>query len=429
MTPLVRRRAQRAGMCGAGLLALGWWLAPRPSRDVPTKTPRQAARALLQRPSRSPAPVVAPAAASAPQNQSKAPIIDEVIIEKPELCAGEETLVTVRAHSPDGNDADLHYLVGPSTGQRVPLRAWPDEQGNPPTFRVTVFGADNVSTAQSLPPLRLLPCRVAEFAVLSHRNLPNRWSTFEFRAQLRSPDASVAPAVASRYRWKFGDGSEAETSTPEVTHDYEERPEQTLYSQFLVQVEVARGDGTSLIARDALQLENPAYEAWSRKGIVTLLVALDPVFPALSAQGVVDQTIRLRHARPDPVTIESVRAVRARDDGSTESEPIDVGALLGTARIPAGRGLELRVQLDTQRMPDVLAVTYYLKGRSAEGQPVIGSFSVMRPPPRPTPENSTPITDPRQVAKIERARQQLGKDVVSDEDLARLEREGAFRDL
>ncbi|HVZ36555.1 MAG TPA: hypothetical protein VG963_29195, partial [Polyangiaceae bacterium] len=173
----------------------------------------------------------------------------------------------------------------------------------------------------------------------------------------------------------------------------------------------------------------PAYEAWSRKGIVTLLVALDPVFPELSARGVVDQRIRLRHARPDPVMIESARAVRSRVDGSSESEPLDVAGLLGTETIPPGRGMEIDVQLDTQRMPDVLAVTYYLKGRSAEGQPVIGSFSVMRPPPRPTAENSTPITDPRQVAKIERARKQLGKDVVSDEDLARLEREGAFRDL
>jgi hypothetical protein len=60
---------------------------------------------------------------------------------------------------------------------------------------------------------------------------------------------------------------------------------------------------------------------------------------------------------------------------------------------------------------------------------VLGSFSVLRPPPRPSADTSTPVIDSRLVAKIQRARERLGKDVVSEEDLARLERQGEFRDL
>jgi hypothetical protein len=215
-----------------------------------------------------------------------------------------------------------------------------------------------------------------------------------------------------------------------ITHSFEDRPQSTLYSQFLVRVEVATDDGRTLVARDALQLPNPAYESWTRKGLVSLMVALDPAFPVLSAAGRVEQGVRLRHHRPEAVAIESVHLVRTHINGAEDQpEPVDVAALLGSTAIPAGSGLELHVTLDPRAEPDLLSVTYYLKGTSAEGRPVVGSFSVMQPPPRPSAANSTPVTDPRLLAKIRRARERLGKDVVSDTDLSQLERAGEFQDL
>jgi hypothetical protein len=375
---------------------------------------------------------VLPPARESPPRATSAPVIDEIVVEKPELCAGEETLVSVRAHTPDASDAELHYLIGTGTGQSVPLRAWLDEQGQPPPFQVTVFGKGNVATSVPVPALRVRPCRVGTFVVLTHRSLPNRWGGFELHAQLREPPGGPASAPASprRYDWSFGDGTRDETSSSAVTHSYEDRPQQALYSQFLVRVDVTTRDGRTLVARDALQLPNPAYEAWTRKGIVSLLVALDPPFPVLSASGRVEQGVRLRHYRPDAVEIESVKAVRYYADGAGESPPqtVDVRALLGTSHIPPGNGVALQVVLDARAEPDVLSVSYYLKGTSAEGRPVVGSFSVMRPPPKPTAGNSTPVSDPRLLARIQRARERLGKDVVSSEDLARLQRQGELED-
>jgi hypothetical protein len=389
-----------------------------PSAQRPAPSPRAAARSL---------PVLPPARPS-PTPATNAPVVDEIVVEKPELCAGEETLVTVRAHTPDASDAELHYLVGTSTGQSVPLRAWLDEQGQPPQFQVTVFGKGNVATSVPVPALRVRPCRVGTFVVLTHRSLPNRWGTFELRAQLREPPGGPASAPSSprRYFWSFGDGTRAETRSSEVTHSYEERAQQALYSQFLVRVDVSTRDGRTLVARDALQLPNPAYEAWTRKGIVSLLVGLDPPFPVLTASGRIEQGVRLRHYRPDAVEIDSVKAVRYYANGAGESppQPVDVRALLGTSHIPPGSGVALQVVLDARAEPDVLSVSYYLKGTSAEGRPVVGSFSVMRPPPKPTAGNSTPVTDPRLLARIQRARERLGKDVVSSEDLARLQEQG-----
>ena len=57
----------------------------------------------------------------------------------------------------------------------------------------------------------------------------------------------------------------------------------------------------------------------------------------------------------------------------------------------------------------------------------MGSFLVMRPPARPTPSNSQPVLDSALKNKIVAARSILGKDVVDDEDLWNLERQGAFR--
>jgi hypothetical protein len=416
------------------LVLIDLWLT-RTRRMEPVGVSEQKQQALHTAPLREAQSAPAPASAPAPVSPTNAPVIDEILVEQPAPCVGEETLVTVRAHTPDDSDAELHYLIGTGTGQSVPLRAWLDEQGQPPAFQVTVFGKGNIATSAPVPALRVQPCRVGTFALITHRALPNRWGSFAFRAELREQQTSGPARGASvsvrRYRWTFGDGTEEQTDTPEVTHSYEERPQQALYSQFLVRVEVVTRDGRTLVARDALQLVNPAYESWTRKGIVSLTVALDPPFPVLSAAGRVEQGVRLRHYRPEPVTIESVQAVRyyAEGAGQSPAQRVDVTSLLGTDTILAGTGLDLHVTLDPQAEPDVLAVSYYLKGKSADGHPVVGSFSVMRPPPAPNADNSTPVTDPKLVAKIRRARERLGKSVVSDADLARLEDQGAFNDL
>jgi hypothetical protein len=87
------------------------------------------------------------------------------------------------------------------------------------------------------------------------------------------------------------------------------------------------------------------------------------------------------------------------------------------------------VVLDPQAEDEVFAKTWDLKGVSAEGYPAMGSFSVMVPPPKPGPDAGTTIFDPLMKQKIMLAREMLGKDVVDDEDLWRLDREGAFANL
>jgi hypothetical protein len=120
----------------------------------------------------------------------------------------------------------------------------------------------------------------------------------------------------------------------------------------------------------------------------------------------------------------------AHGKGQSAPQGADVADVLGTSTIPAGKeGITTTVVLDTALDPDVFAVTYALSGKSASGEQVMGSFSVMRPPPRPNAENSQFVADPALKAKILAAQGILGKDVVSDDDLVRLERLGKFAGL
>jgi hypothetical protein len=116
--------------------------------------------------------------------------------------------------------------------------------------------------------------------------------------------------------------------------------------------------------------------------------------------------------------------------GQRPATPVDPRLLLGTMNIPAGtQGITTTVELDTVGNPGVFSVTYQLTGKSDDGYPALGSFSVMRPPPRPERDTSNPVTDPILEAKILAARAMLHQDVVTDEDLFRLQREGKFAGL
>ena len=245
-------------------------------------------------------------------------------------------------------------------------------------------------------------------------------------------EGSHKPFVPVSFAWTFGDGEAATTTGPVVSHDYERRPQDALYSYFVVRVDARNADGQVLTGRTTLPLINPAFEAFAQKGVVQLLVAVDPRFPELGPDGRVVQNVRLWHTRGEPVTIDAAAVTRYFEGASGETPPqaIDVAGLLGTTTVPPGKdGITTSVTLDTITDPGVFSVTYRLSGHSPDGHPVMGSFSVMRPPPTPTASNSQPVVDPELKAKIVAAREILGKDTVSDEDLWQLEREGRFAAL
>ncbi len=430
----------------AALMAYLLWPArsPResPSRagsPAPEPTAVQAQVTTAER-VEAPALSAAPRGPRAPERRAAPPVVDEVTVEKPSVCSGEENLVTVHAHTTDGSDAFLHYVVDGSMGSSVPLRLLLGPDGKVEgRHTVTVFGRDNAFVSVPVPDYEVRDCQPEHVVLVTGRVQPNTWSEMGLDARVVTVPAAPAPAkkfVPASYTWAFGDGETGTTPGGYVVHDYEGRAQDTLYSYFTVRVDVRSADGELLTGRTTLPLINPAFEALAQKGIVQILIALDPRFPELGADGRVVQKVRLWHTRPDAVTIDAATVTRYFEGAAGETEPaaVDVASLLGSATIPPGSpqrggGATTTVVLDTLQDPGVFSMTYRLSGRSREGQPVMGSFSVMRPPPRPTAENSQPVVQPALKAKVVAAREILGRDVVTDEDLWRLEREGRFAGL
>jgi hypothetical protein len=426
------------------LLALGGlvgWLLSRgaPSPDAPVSQARTRAQeaagdsaspALAAAPK---APEAAPAAAPSPAK----PIVDEIRVEKQEVCSGEENLISVRAHTPDGKDAWLHYTVGSGTGQRMPLRVWRNDDGTYEIPTVTVFTKDNVSVTVPIPAYQVKECEPERLVHVMSRRLPNAEDDFEFLAKVverpvRPGQPAPKPFVPARYVWTFDDEPAETTTHPVTSHTLLGKlGADSMYTQHLVRVDVYDAAGQKATGRSSLQVLNTSFENFDKKGIVTLLAVGTPRFPVLDEDGVVRQSFRLYHRFRGPVRLTKVTTIRAfigNKEGPPPPEQVDV-ASLPVSEVPEGKGAEVKVTFDTKAEPEVFAITYALEGVSADGHPARGTFSIMRPPPKPTRENSNPVTDPVLLAKVKRARELLKQEFVTDEDLFRLEREGRFADL
>ncbi len=431
---------------GAALLLLGlgallvFVLWPRKA-PRPAKSAVDDAEANLSPP---PAPYTLrppPAAEPSAPEPEPGPVIDGIDVEKKEVCEGEENLITIHAHTTNGTDSSLHYVIDGKPGQAVPVVLLTEHGHVMGQHFVSVFGRNNAVTTVEVPKYKVKDCRPTYLALVSAGLQPNTWAdyniaatiaAFPHRPDMAVPAAPPKPFGAVHYNWSFGDGETATTDVPAVSHSYERRKQDGTYSYMVVAMEAVNAAGEKVSARTSLALLNPAFESLQQKGAIQLLVALDPRFPELDEQKRVVQKVRLTHISPTPVTIESATLTKYFVGGSGEPErsSVDVAKLLGGREIPPGPdGLTLTVVLDTAADRDVFSANYDLTGKSAAGQPVAGTFSVMLPPERPTAENSKVISDPILTAKIIAAREILKKDVVNEGEIAELEREGRFSNL
>ncbi|WP_437538884.1 hypothetical protein WME79_22615 [Sorangium sp. So ce726] len=433
MTTRIGAHRSKARWVGVVLLAAALWVLVWSIRAPKTPEPVRAA----PRASAPEAPPSARRAASAVTASTRAPaedpapLIDEIEVEKPEVCAGEENLITVRSHTTNGTDEYLHSVIGTRTGSRVPLRIWPEMDGSYEMPTISVFGRNNAVTQIEVPRYKVNACKPERIVVITHRLLPSTPGEFELTAQIvdvglkDNPDAR--PFKPASYAWVFDDGGSEKTKAPFVTHSYERRPQTALVSEFLIRVEVQGEAGEKLTGRALLQIPNMMFQDLAERGIVTIAATPTPRFPRQDGDGVVRQTFRLWHHSDAPVRIDAVTAVR-HHAGASSASPHEK-ASLGLVEIPPGQGVDVEVRLDTVREPDVFTITYILEGETAEGHAARGTFSLMKPPPAPTKESSTPVTEPVLLAKIKRARALLAQEFVTDEDIWRLEREGKMADL
>jgi hypothetical protein len=276
-------------------------------------------------------------------------------------------------------------------------------------------------------PIRVLPCKPARRLHLTARLLPNTIDEFELAARIVNVTAGE-PMRPVEARWSFGDGTTGVSQGPTIVHDFATRPQDSLYAQLLVSCEAIGADGERVAGRTSLQLLNPSFEHLAYRGMVLLYAIMTPRFPTLDKDGRVRQSVHVWHRYKEPVVLGHVLRYAHSVDGATTADPVEVDpvGLFGTSAIGPG-GVDAKLELDAAA--GIFSHEITLEGRTTDGLPAMGAFSIMRPPDRPTRENSTPVVDPLLKAKILRARERLHQEFVNDEDLIRLGEQGAFDDL
>lgn len=365
-----------------------------------------------------------------------APVIDSITVEKPEVCEGEENLITVKAHDPGGNDGALRSLVHGAAGWSVPLRTRDNtEDPDAPPRSVTVINDQGESTTVAIPHYKINNCPPAVQLRLRPFLLANSSGEYRLEARLLAKVAPGRPKPdkfvmddfkPTRYEWDFGDGETATTTQAYVTHDYQYRDQHSHFSYYLLAVKATDDRGRTLVARDSLEIMNPAYEELAYKGIVKIMTQQAPRFPVLD-NGKVTQVVRVWHFDKEPIVVDRILAYYyGREGKEMGSAPVPAAALLGTDGIPAHSGLRIQVVLDTVKNPEIGFITYDIQGTTKDGKHAMGTFSIMRPPDAPTREKNIPVTDGMLAAKILKAKELLGKELVTDEDLWELERQGKF---
>jgi hypothetical protein len=412
-----------------GVVALFvWWTLRAPPKRPLEPSPAVAATETplpMQLPSYVPPEPVKPEPAK--KVLSDLPIIDEILVEKPSVCQGEDNLITVRAHTENGTDASLHYSIGTGTGNPFPLRTWshPDSARIPGPV-VRVFNGDGKVTVAPVPKYEVRDCVLSRVLNVTAALRPNTSSEFTVTASVAEPPAtgrtrrtSFTPA---RFLWDFGDGAKETTADNVVVHSYEDRPQSGLQSDFLVTAHAVAVDGTELVGRTTLSLRNPAFEM-ATKDTVAIMTSLNPRFPSRDAEGNVTEEVHLWHHATEGVRIERVRVTRSYQDGHMgPTEVRDPFGVLGTNAIPPGKeGIRTSLTLAVGEDPTVVAVNYDVDGTSNDGRFATTRFSVMRPPVR------TPITDPEILAKIASAQQLLHQDTVTYADLERIGKDNKLK--
>ena len=355
------------------------------------------------------------------------PVVEEITVEKTDVCSGEDNLVTVRLAGAHQNDENIQITMpgNGGAGRQMPfILGLTVAKQQPAMPEVVVSGRDGALATVKIPTVTVKDCTPGPSLSVEVALVANTSATFALTATVRNPGPTAFKPV--HWHWDFGDGRDATTKVRTVEHSYEDHPQKTRVSNFLVHVRAADAEGVELLGRHAL-------DVLRSKNVVVITTELNPRLPVIADDGRVTQRVRIHHASDQPVTLERVEVQRFRDNeqGVEEMQTTDVDPrqVLGTHVIPPGRGIETTAVFDTRAEPRTKRVTFDLHGKSADGIRASGQYSVLRPSePSPQAEHEV-VTDPQVKAAILAARKKLGRDEVSLDEMVRLKREGALDNL
>ena len=355
------------------------------------------------------------------------PVVEEITVEKTEVCSGEDNLVTVRLAGDHQTDKNIRITMPGlgGAGRQMPfILGLTAAKQQPEMPEVVVSGRDGALATVKVPTVTVKDCIPGPSLSVEVALVANTSATFALTATVRNPGPTAFNPV--QWHWDFGDGARRHDQGSNRRAQLRRPPARDAGVE-LPRPCPRRRRGRSRAARPPRSRRPPVKKRRRHQHRAQ---------PSPSD----DRRRRAGHpARPHSPRVrpaghvERVEVQRLRDNeqGVEEMQTTDVDPrqVLGTNVIPPGRGIETTAVFDTRAEPRTKRVTFDLHGKSADGIRASGQYSVLRPSEPIPHEEREVVTDPQVKAAILAARKKLGRDEVSLDDMVRLKREGALDNL
>lgn len=348
-------------------------------------------------------------------NQAK--IIQDVILEKKTVCSGEDFLVTVVGHNPNGSDANLAYRVGDARGNPAIIRfikpgkrefyvVVQDEGSHIDFKKVDINVVDCPDRVQLVLEGKLasLKSEEAEFEVVKKTGIGERCT----------------------YEWDFGDGSKTNGTYGYITHNYALRDQKAFQSAFTVTVKATDSEGRTATGRCSISLPNTHYISSLLNDAI--IPAQYNSFPVLKGSyyevPVSFKNIYDTDAFFSGAVIEVQPCASSKNSAAVNANP---GSLLGVSRLTAGETSSDVLRIDRSMIPaGTCNLIVRLTGELANQKPVTSAVYLnIVPEGTDAADRKKVVSDKNMVEKLEKAARILGRGrPITPDDLKRLEKEG-----
>jgi hypothetical protein len=433
---MTHRRGTLIALVAALLLGLMLWLFAGHAKAPARHAGKLAAPAVRPAPAALPSALPARESPEASMEHPPAavvgrPLIESVEVYPPHPCAHQPIVVTIHAKDPGGRDNTVVTGVG-------------SERGDPLVTDAGVAGkrwlnvqAFNLSGDYDQRPIPITvydcaaedePLRVQAFA------LGTTPSAVAFTATL--PEWAKKSGGTWSYDWNFGDDRSQTTSKPTADHDYGDRDQLSTMSTFVVQVVAHGSEGAEVKGMVGVPFFNTYAINREQKGLIVPEIVVDSAV-LVDGAAVIEATVRSWEKAPlDVAQVKATTVGCANDAQPSPSADVPLTAL-STRKLAPGRS-KLRIQLPAALIGASCNVQLELRGPGLSGMPMLGYLGAglrEREARLTINEEEADEAQVRYLDRLKKAAKLLkrmpgpdGQLKITDAEMQRLEREGAFAD-
>jgi hypothetical protein len=348
---------------------------------------------------------------------TQAKIIQDVILEKKTVCSGEDVLVTVVGHNPNGSDANLAYRISDTRGNPAILRFI--KPGKREFYVVAQDGGSHVDFKPVV--IDVVDCPDKIQLVLEGKLASLKSEEAEFEVVKKT-------GIGERctYEWDFGDGSKTTGAYGYITHNYALRDQKAFQSTFTATVKATDSEGRTATGRCSISLPNTHYISSLLNDAI--IPAQYNSFPVLKGSyyevPVSFKNIYDTDAFFSSAGIEVQPCTSSKNNATVNANP---GSLLGTSRLNAGETSSDVLRIDRSMIPaGTCNLIIRFTGELANRKPVSSAVYLnIVPEGTDAADRKKVVSDKDMVEKLEKAARILGRGrPITPDDLKRLEKEG-----